>query len=74
VLSSPVAALPYMLQQDRKQAGWWVGQAVWRLGLSEEVPRARGRHAIAEFHDSVLVEPQSPDLFATPVRPRVASR
>jgi predicted transcriptional regulator len=29
-----VAALPGMLEHDRKQAGWSVGQAAWRLGVS----------------------------------------
>ena len=28
------AMLPAMLEQDRKQAGWSVGQAAWRLGVS----------------------------------------
>lgn len=26
--------LPTMLEHDRKQAGWAVGQAAWRLGVS----------------------------------------
>jgi len=26
--------LPNMLEHDRKQAGWSVGQAAWRLGVS----------------------------------------
>ena len=26
--------LPAMLEHDRKQAGWSVGQAAWRLGVS----------------------------------------
>ena len=26
--------LPTMLEHDRKQAGWSVGQAAWRLGVS----------------------------------------
>jgi hypothetical protein len=26
--------LPKMLEQDRRQAGWSVGQAAWRLGVS----------------------------------------
>ena len=29
-----MAALPAMLEQDRKRAGWSVGQAAWRLGVS----------------------------------------
>jgi hypothetical protein len=29
-----MAAFPGMLQHDRKQAGWSVGQAAWRLGVS----------------------------------------
>ena len=31
----PMAMLPTtMLEQDRKRAGWSVGQAAWRLGLT----------------------------------------
>lgn len=26
--------LPKMLEQDRRQAGWSVGQAAWRLGVN----------------------------------------
>lgn len=26
--------LPTMLEHDRRQAGWSVGQAAWRLGMS----------------------------------------
>src|SRR5215210_3591233 len=29
-----MAMLPKLLEQDRKQAGWSVGQAAWRLGVS----------------------------------------
>ena len=29
-----MAMLPKMLAQDRRQAGWSVGQAAWRLGVS----------------------------------------
>jgi DNA-binding XRE family transcriptional regulator len=29
-----MAALPKLLEQDRKRAGWSVGQAAWRLGVS----------------------------------------
>ena len=29
-----MATLPTMLEHDRKQAGWSVGQAAWRLGVS----------------------------------------
>jgi hypothetical protein len=29
-----VAAFPGMLEHDRKQVGWSVGQAAWRLGVS----------------------------------------
>lgn len=29
-----VAALPAMLEHDRKGVGWSVGQAAWRLGVS----------------------------------------
>lgn len=29
-----VAALPGMLEKDRRRAGWSIGQAAWRLGIS----------------------------------------
>lgn len=29
-----MAMLPTMLEQHRRQAGWSVGQAAWRLGVS----------------------------------------
>ena len=29
-----MAMLPTMLEHDRKQAGWSVGQAAWRLGVT----------------------------------------
>jgi transcriptional regulator with XRE-family HTH domain len=29
-----MAMLPTMLEQDRKRAGWSVGQAAWELGVS----------------------------------------
>jgi hypothetical protein len=29
-----MAKLPTMLENDRKQAGWSVGQAAWRLGVT----------------------------------------
>ena len=29
-----MAAFPGILEHDRKQAGWSVGQAAWRLGVS----------------------------------------
>jgi hypothetical protein len=31
---STVAMLPKMLEDDRRRAGWSVGQAEWRLGAS----------------------------------------
>jgi hypothetical protein len=31
-----MAMLPKMLEQDRKRAGSSVGQAAWRLGVSED--------------------------------------
>ena len=38
-----------MIEDDRKQAGWSVGQAAWRLGITvRELPRARGRDALAD--------------------------
>jgi hypothetical protein len=35
----PMAMLPTMLEEDRKRAGWSVGQIAWRLGVS--VPEYR---------------------------------
>ena len=29
-----MAMLPTMLEEDRKRAGWSMGQAAWRLGVS----------------------------------------
>jgi predicted transcriptional regulator len=29
-----MAMLPKMLEQDRKRAGWSLGRAAWRLGVS----------------------------------------
>jgi hypothetical protein len=29
-----MAMLPTMLEEDRKRAGWSVGQSAWRLGVS----------------------------------------
>jgi DNA-binding XRE family transcriptional regulator len=29
-----MAMLPGMLEQDRRRAGWSVGEAAWRLGVS----------------------------------------
>ena len=31
---SAMAMLPVMLENDRKRAGWSVGQAAWRLGVT----------------------------------------
>ena len=38
--------LPGMLEHDRKQAGWSVGQAAWRLGITVREYReiAAGEH------------------------------
>ena len=33
-LQPRMAMLPTMLEQDRNRAGWSVGQAAWRLGVS----------------------------------------
>ena len=30
----PMAMLPTMLEEDRMRAGWSVGQAAWRLGIT----------------------------------------
>ena len=32
----PMAMLPKMLEDDRRLAGWSVGQTAWRLGVSRE--------------------------------------
>jgi hypothetical protein len=34
--------LPKMLEHDRRQAGWSVGQAAWRLGVSVREYRELG--------------------------------
>ena len=41
LLPPPMAMLPAMLEHDRKQAGWSVGQAAWRLGVSVSVSEYR---------------------------------
>ena len=64
-----VAALPSMLEHDRKRAGWSVGQAAWRLGVSiRGVPGARGRRTLAELGDV------RPDLQAVRLAPDVHQR
>jgi hypothetical protein len=41
-----------MLEDDRKRAGWSIGQAAWRLGVSvRELPGDRGRRAVTELRD-----------------------
>jgi hypothetical protein len=42
--------LPTMLEQDRKRAGWSVGQAAWRLGVSiREYRELEGRRLLTEL-------------------------
>ena len=31
---APAVAMPAMLEDDRRRAGWSVGEAAWRLGVS----------------------------------------
>jgi hypothetical protein len=38
--------LPKMLEHDRKQAGWSVGQAAWRLGQSLDRERPSSPEAV----------------------------
>jgi hypothetical protein len=47
VYGPPMAMQPTMLEHDRKQAGWSVGRAAWRLGVSvpKEAPGGRRRRA-----------------------------
>lgn len=41
-----------MLEHDRKQAGWSLGRAAWRLGVSvREYKAIEGRRAVAELRD-----------------------
>jgi hypothetical protein len=42
-----VAMLPAMLEHDRKRAGWSIGQAAWRLGVSVRTYRELERHVIS---------------------------
>jgi hypothetical protein len=47
-----MAMLPTMLAQDRQRAGWSVGQAAWRLGLTvREYRELEARRALAERGD-----------------------
>jgi hypothetical protein len=47
-----------MLEHDRKQAGWSVGQGAWCLGVSiREYREIRGRRSVAELRDV------GPDLY-----------
>lgn len=47
-----MAALPGMLEQDRKQAGWSVGQAAWALGVSiREHREIEAGRSITELRD-----------------------
>jgi hypothetical protein len=45
-----VAALPGMLENGRKRAGWSVGQAAWHLGVSiREYRETRGWRPLSEL-------------------------
>lgn len=47
-----MAMLPVMLEHDRRQAGWSVGRAAWRLGVSiREYRELEARRPLAELRD-----------------------
>jgi predicted transcriptional regulator len=44
--------LPVMLDEDRRRAGWSVGQAAWRLGVSiREYRELEAGNTLAELED-----------------------
>jgi hypothetical protein len=50
-----MAAIPAMLEHDRKQAGWSVGQAAWHLGVTiREYRGDRGRRTRSRSKRSEL--------------------
>jgi DNA-binding XRE family transcriptional regulator len=66
-----VAALPGMLEQDRKRAGWSVGQAAWRLGVSVREYReieAGARAPSFETWDRICKPFGWPQTFASGIR------
>ena len=60
--------LPAMLEHDRKQAGWSVGQVAWRLGVSVREYReleAGGRSPNFETWDRICKLYGWPQTFVT---------
>ncbi len=60
--------LPTMLENDRKRAGWSVGQAAWRLGMSVREYReleAGERSSSFETWDRICKAFGWPQTFAT---------
>ena len=67
-----VAAFPKMLEHDRKQAGWSVGQAAWRLGVSVREYReleAGARSPSFGTWDRICKLYGWPQTFASAARP-----
>jgi predicted transcriptional regulator len=64
-----MAMLPTMLEHDRKRAGWSVGQAVWRLGVSVREYRELENGAASpsfETWDRICKTFGCPQTFASP--------
>ena len=62
--------LPAMLEHDRRQVGWSVGQAAWRLGVSVREYReleAGDRSPSFETFDRICRTFGWPQTFATHV-------
>jgi len=67
-----MAMLPALLEQDRKRAGWSVGQAAWRLGVSIREYReleAGFRSPSFETWDPICKLYGWPQTFASSTRP-----
>lgn len=64
-----MAALPWMLENDRKRAGWSVGQVAWRLGVSIREYReieAGERSPTLDTWDRICTTFGWPQTFASP--------
>ena len=65
--------LPAMLEHDRKRAGWSVGQAVWRLGITVREYREIEAGACSPSFDTwdrICKLYGWPQTFVTPREPR----
>jgi transcriptional regulator with XRE-family HTH domain len=65
--------LPTMLEEDRQQAGWSVGQAAWRLGVSVREYReleAGERSPSFETGDRICKLYGWPQTFISAAKPR----